>query len=562
MTLPKLAFSIVALTTMIVSSLAACGSGGSAKGFEPGLYDEGGAEASPDANVQGDAAGKPDGGDGDKICLLNNCDTDRECADCGDGKTSCSQKEHRCIACGPNAGGATCQNGDACSKYGACVPAGVACAEDAGGVPTISCGKDADCAACGPKNRICNMGTMKCVGCSDTNVTNCQSTDVCSSGACVAACPLTCTLDADCGKCGAPGKEAHACYNHKCSQCSAKVPCPAGQACNDHGVCKLQCGLVDTTRKESCNVDADCTGCKGGATKCQVPLNGGIGACTTPATGCSDLGKGVVVLPPPANEVTNTCSSDMDCKNVGVQFNVGKAIRDATGLSVVKDANVPYPMHACASIKIVGQSCGVCVPCKKDADCQDIDISKVAGDAFGPLGSVGAALLLDKAFGPNDHKVHMYCEQVAGEYGVCSPCSNILSSCSTGQAPPAGGKCDHDECKDGGPLGTQCSACTAEVCAKDAFCCTDKWDALCTREVEDNCTLKTCAAPDTCAFKTPGFYCSTLQTFSAYECDKNQQIISGSQCAPAEFCHPLAPGPKSKAELDTNGKPKCFTTPP
>ena len=48
---------------------------------------------------------------------------------------------------------------------------------------------------------------------------------------------------------------------------------------------------------------------------------------------------------------------------------MGALIKKATGLNI-KDANIDYPMNACASVDILdGKKCGVCVPCKKDADC-------------------------------------------------------------------------------------------------------------------------------------------------------------------------------------------------
>ena len=46
-----------------------------------------------------------------------------------------------------------------------------------------------------------------------------------------------------------------------------------------------------------------------------------------------------------------------------------------------EDANINYPMNACAAVTLgVGEtsiSCGVCVPCKEDDDCMDTDIDEV-----------------------------------------------------------------------------------------------------------------------------------------------------------------------------------------
>src|SRR5262249_6898740 len=141
-------------------------------------------------------------------------------------------------------------------------------------------------------------------------------------------------------------------------------------------------------------------------------------------------------------------------------------------------------------------SCGVCVPCSVDSDCNDINIDQVALQAFGPLGSLGAALLLDQVFGPNEHKIQMYCENVARDYRVCSPCPGFSYECSVG--PPENdssgtsggttGSCNHDVCEVGGNLNGSCSSCAADVCNVDPYCCDNAWDAQCVGEVGDYCT--------------------------------------------------------------------------
>jgi hypothetical protein len=508
---------------------------------------------------------------GDGICLLNNCSSDAECADCSSGRTSCSQQSHRCIACGPEAGGKTCPSGQYCTAFGECVPNGVTCPVDGNGIPTITCKNNADCGACGPRNRICDAGSNKCVGCLPTDTTFCQSTDFCApDNSCKAKCPSTCNADADCGQCGAPGKEAHACNRHVCAQCSPTKGCDGGLSCDTagKGTCSPSCGVPG--RKDACTADGNCAGCTA-TTQCDLPVNGGDGTCSVPATGCSDLGK-FAVLPPPFANYTNLCSNDSDCRAVDIDYNAGKALRDATGLSFIKDANISYPMHACASVKVLGKSCGMCVPCKTDAECTPIDVKQFAGSAFGPLGAAATSVLLDKAFGPNDKKIHMYCQNVAGDYGVCVPCANFLSSCSDGGDIPPGAQCTHDECTTGDRLDPTCTACTGAVCAKDAYCCASSWDDLCKREVEDYCTTKTCK-PDSCAYRPAGWYCFDDASKGGYRCqDGTQNIAEGRQCPSTQYCHKTGTGVKDpavlcKADTDpgcgtgTTGKPECFATP-
>src|SRR5262249_22654771 len=162
---------------------------------------------------------------------------------------------------------------------------------------------------------------------------------------CSAKCPAACSTDNDCASCGAPGHEAHACNAHKCAECSSTYACPAGETCSAQGVCSTQCG---TDGKGTCNGDGDCSGCGADSSECHKPING-PGKCGPQATGCSDLGKSVAVLPDPWDQVTNLCSNDSDCAGVGIQFNVGKMLRDLTGINQINDANLDYPMSVCAS---------------------------------------------------------------------------------------------------------------------------------------------------------------------------------------------------------------------
>jgi hypothetical protein len=519
-----------------------------------------------------------DGGKGDNpggsggICLLNNCTVDGDCADCDKGRQSCSQKNHRCIACGPDAGGKSCPDGQYCTQFGECVPNGVQCAIDGNGVPTITCSASNDCAACDPHHRICDSGSRKCVGCLPSDTTYCQSTEYCTPDmACAAKCPATCNKDSDCGKCGAPGHEAHACNKHVCAACSATKDCDGGLACDPaKGTCHTTCGQPGPTGPtDKCTADGNCSGCTA-ATKCDLPVNGGAGECSLPATGCSDVGK-FAVLPAPFNTVTNLCSTDDDCRSVDVTYNAGKELRDLTGLTFIKDANIEYPMHACAAVRILGKSCGVCVPCKVDADCAPIDVLKFAGDAFGPLGAVATNVLLDKAFGPNDKKIHMQCDTIINGYGVCVPCGNFLNACGDGGDGPAATTCYHDECQPGGALAPTCTPCTTAVCAKDYTCCTLGWDDICKREVDDFCTTKTCL-PDSCTARPPGWYCFEDATKGAYLCSDQHTVAAGLQCAAGQYCHKSGPGVKDPAVLCTKetdpgcgpgslGKPECFATP-
>ena len=447
---------------------------------------EGGSESGSD-----ESEGEGDTGEQGGVCLLHNCDEDLECAGCTEGRTTCLVEEKRCIACDPNSGEG-CADGEMCSEFGYCVPEGLTCPVDGDGEPTIDCDSDADCAACDPNHLVCDGDTKTCVACTFGNDEHCQATQHCGDdGQCADDCPDACTADADCSSCGGAMAPAHACVAHQCAECSSTVPCPGGQTCNAHGVCVEPCGLSGM-QAGTCDVDADCAGCPGDATNCNTPINGGHGTCGPEAAGCSDLGNGVAVLPAPFDEVTNLCSNDSDCSGVGIEYNVGELLRDITGLDEIGDANIDYPMSQCASVTVgIGQSsisCGVCVPCEEDSDCQDIDIDEVAGDAFGPLGQIASALLLDELFGLEDHTIHMFCQQVGAGYGACLPCPTLVNDCTgDGGGGSGGGSCSHDVCEEGGPLQPSCGSCAADICQIDEYCCNNGWDATCIQEVEQYC---------------------------------------------------------------------------
>jgi hypothetical protein len=468
-------FAFTALLTLAVSALgaASCAKTDPVNGTGGGGGNGNGGNGS---GATGNGGGIPS-----SICLLHNCSTDTECEACSGGKTTCLVAEHRCVACdGGTSGG--CPGGQTCSSWGNCAPADVTCPTD-NGVPTITCNTSADCAACDPRHQVCDPAAHKCVACTAADVSQCLATETCNGGDCAAKCPATCGADGDCGQCGAAGHEAHHCTAGKCSECSPTAGCDGTLSCGAHGTCEKTCGMTGAP-KGACQTDAECTGCDGSATKCHVPIGGGAGTCGPAATGCSDLGNGVAVLPAPFDKVTNLCSNDMDCASVGIDLNVGKILRDLTGFDQIHDADIMYPEHVCASVQITDKSCGVCVPCKVDTDCQNLNIDMIAGQAFGPLGAIASAFLLDQIFGDTDHQIHMYCETIAGDYGACVPCPGLLNDCSVGGTPPD--KC-HDKCDAGGALDVTCDPCVAKVCAMDAYCCSDKWDALCVAEVLDYC---------------------------------------------------------------------------
>lgn len=483
-------------------TLAACGDDGATAttttSAGPGGGDGDGDGDDDDDDGDDDDGDDDDGGSG--VCLLHNCESDEQCDGCSEGRTYCKVDEGRCVACGT---GGECPDGQTCSSFGKCIPEGLTCETDATGTPTIACDTAADCAACDPAHQVCDPTTHTCVACTDNDTSECQSTDICKNGLCAQACSDDCTTDNDCADCAS----AHACTNHKCSECSDTYACPAGQYCTDNGTCASICGSVEAPGV--CNFDEDCNGCGelgGGGAEfvCNVPINGGEGQCVPVAAGCTDLGG--IVLPPPYNEVTNLCSEDANCAGIGVEYNVGKALRDLTGFGEpgdiveIADANVEYPMPVCANVVSVPSGgeetidCGICVPCRVDADCTDIDIDGLTGELFPGLAGTAVAVALDLIFGPNDHKIYLYCETIAAGYGACLPCPGLLNDCAieAGGGGGGSGTCDHAPEEVGTALDPSCDDCAASVCALDSFCCENEWDEYCVEGAAETCGGASC----------------------------------------------------------------------
>jgi hypothetical protein len=59
------------------------------------------------------------------------------------------------------------------------------------------------------------------------------------------------------------------------------------------------------------------------------------------------------------------------------------------------------------------------------------------------------------------------------------------ASSGTGQG-GSSGTCSHDPCSTGDPLDPSCSACAADVCSGDSFCCKTSWDASCVSSAQDS----------------------------------------------------------------------------
>ena len=536
----------------------------SAAGVLPACGDEGTSPIGEGTKRPGSSSFGSNGSNGNNEELpqglsacLPTCTQNDECRDCSDGMTVCDAARGLCIACGPNANGKTCPSGKSCSDYGYCVPAGQSCPSDANGVPTIECNDDAACAACSPDHRVCDTVNKKCVKCKPGAPSGagslCQATEVCSAeGTCERKCPQGCVSDDQCGKCeDGKGNKAPVCTRGACGECNPTRPeaggCGAGEKCGDNGRCEPKCGDNGNAPLE-CASDADCSRCSDVVTEedngaedpdgpkgvvaaakwmCKKDNGQARGKCA-PQVGAGDDGckaLGAQILPKPFSSVTALCESDDSCSGVGVNFNVGGLLGNLTQLPGIQSGVLAYPMKRCAKMEIVGRElpCGVCVPCKEDNDCSDIDIMNSVGSIFGPVGSLVSRVLSSAIFGDDPPIVHMTCSKVFGDFGACVPCPSFFSAC--------GDKANANE-GDAGPDGGNGGI------------------------------------PDNCSGRERGWYCASTGPRAAFFCD-NGNLSGGYFYCPSAKPNCQASGPgiapaktESSSESDAkDGKlPLCTNT--
>lgn len=418
------------------------GTGGSAGTGGGGAVGGSGAQGGS-GGQGGSAGGEPD------VCRLNNCTTDGHCSRCPDGRTRCLVAEGRCVACDPNVP-QDCPAGSECTEWGLCVTEGLTCPTDAGGNPTVLCSANADCAACSPRHQVCDLASNHCTECIVTNTQHCNGSEICSDGACTPKCPASCSGNNDCMYCGGPGSEAHACFPSWCAECGSTWPCPAGQFC-ENGVCIPPCGQPGLLGV--CEGPEDCHYCGAsdgwGTWRCN--LHGGTGptgVCGPTIASCGDIAPSADLLPEPYNAHVVGCTTEAQCLGLTGEYDVGALIRTMVGgneLDIgydsvhICDASeddgvaVAFGMQQCGSVFLSDTAtCGLCAPCREDADCGAFSIEPLIGDLFcnDPLAWSAGAVLTDMLWGDAPSPMlHFFCQPLADEYGICTPCADPTHPC-------------------------------------------------------------------------------------------------------------------------------------
>jgi len=127
-----------------------------------------------------------------------------------------------------------------------------------------------------------------------------------------------------------------------------------------------------------------------------------------------------------------------------------------------------------------GGSCGTC---SGGATCNNGTCTGGGGTCAHPICSTGDVLDGScDACAASICAVDSYCCDTAWD-SICV--GEVSSVCH--QTCGGGGSCTHDECATGPKLKTGCDACVTKICAKDSYCCNNKWDKQCVSEVGSIC---------------------------------------------------------------------------
>jgi hypothetical protein len=211
------------------------------------------------------------------VCLFDSCNGDATCAGC-EGLTYCLLAERRCVACDPLTGYG-CAEGSHCTSVGECAPDGGSCPIDDQGEPLVACAVDADCVDCDTMHRVCDLGTGRCVACTDANLSACAPDDICVDSRCTVDTPPPVCDHEECETGGPLGESCTMCTSALCAedpyccatawdaQCVSEVAkfctdvvCPAPTDC-EHDECTTGVALdptCSTCADAVCVVDAYC----------------------------------------------------------------------------------------------------------------------------------------------------------------------------------------------------------------------------------------------------------------------------------------------------------------
>ncbi len=331
------------------------------------------------------------------------------------------------------------------------------------------------------------------------------------------------------GDVGAPGSTANLCAHDLCSAGEALPtgcdPC-VDQVCATDSYCCLGawdsicvseaesiCGLSCpvTCGDGTCEASEDCSTCAqdcGACTVCGDTICNGTESCSTCSQdcgACAVCGDGTCDW----TETCGSCSQDCGacvCHDVCV---VGAAMDPSCGTCEGQVCAIDsfccqqsWDVTCVSEAEsICGQACPVACGngvCEAGEDCstcaQDCGACAVCGDGTCNLGEDCSTCAQDcgacAVCGDGTCDWPENCSTCSQDCGACPTCGDGAcdwnETCGT-CAQDCGACACHDKCEAGGPLSASCGQCEAQVCAADAFCCQQAWDAVCVSEVESVC---------------------------------------------------------------------------
>ncbi len=311
--------------------------------------------------------------------------------------------------------------------------------------------------------------------------------------------------------------------------------CAAGQQHCEGG--KLVCKELMPKGTESCNgLDDDCDGTVDNGIASKACTTGKFGACSPGTTACQGGQTVCVQTNQPSAEICN--AQDEDCDGVVDNGNPGGGQACATGQKGVCGPGTT----ACSAGKIVCNQ-NVMASAEKcngiDEDCDGVVDNGNPGGGLGcntGLKGVCAAGTTACTAG------QVVCNQnVAASAEAPANCTDAKDNDCNGvqDAADGGCTCGHALCATGAKLFSGCATnaatnkCVQDICAADAFCCANTWDALCITEVRTICKSLTCAES---AGACPAAPCTAGASAYPNNCDSAKANCVAQVCAKDSYC--------------------------
>ncbi len=425
----------------------------------------------------------------------------------------------------PAADGITCTDGSACTQTDVCVSG------TCSGANPVSCTALDQChgaGTCNPASGVCsNPAKPNGTSCSDGNA--CTQTDSCQAGACVGSSPVTCTASDQCHNIGTCDPSSGTCSN------PAKAD---GSSCSDGNAC---------TKSDACQAGS----CVGSNPVACAALDQCHDA------GTCDTGTGVCSNPAKANGSTcddgNACTQSDSCQagtctgaspvmcSASDQCHAAGTCDAATGQcsnppkpngAVCSDGNACTQSDACLAGTCTGANPVQCSPLNQCHDAGTCDPS--SGTCSNPAKTDGASCSDGNACTQTDS-----CQ--AGACVGASPvqCSALDQCHDAGTCDPTNGTCsnptktDGASCSDGNAC-TQTDQCVAGMCtgSSPVVCSAldQCHDAGTCDPASGVCTNPAKADGATCS---DGSACTTSDSCQAGACVGASPVV----CAPKDTCH-------------------------